>query len=352
MGTKHFIALDTHCGFCQMAAINAAGKVIRRERMETTIPKLVEAIESIRKPRVLTFEEGPLAGWLSRSLAEHVDELIVCEPRRNALIAKEGDKDDPIDAEKLALLFRGGFLKQVHQAETLDRAILKQHVGFYHDRIRERVRQGHQFTCQLRRHGVFYGIDELKNHEARSRAWRELPNRQVLRQDLNLLWTVYELLLEQEEQIRSELVRLARKERVVRRLEELPGIGWIRALTFYVYIDTPDRFERKTQLWRYCGLGLDRSRSGNGPTRVRLAKAGNHRLKSVLLGGALSAILQGANPFADKYAYWTKEKGLHPSTARRNVARCIATTMWSLWKTDRSYDPRRAIVADRSPLMR
>lgn len=196
MSTKHFIALDTHCGFCQMAAVNAAGKVIRRERIETTIPKLVEAIESIRKPRVLTFEEGPLAGWLSRSLEEHVEQLIVCEPRRNALIAKEGDKDDPVDAEKLAQLFRGGFLKKVHQAETLDRAVLKQHVGFYHDRIRERVRQGHQLTCQLRRHGVFYGIEELKSCETRTCAWRELPNRRVLRADLDLLWKVYELLLD------------------------------------------------------------------------------------------------------------------------------------------------------------
>jgi hypothetical protein len=32
----------------------------------------------------------------------------VCNPRRNHLIAKEGEKDDPIDAEKLAQLYRGG----------------------------------------------------------------------------------------------------------------------------------------------------------------------------------------------------------------------------------------------------
>jgi hypothetical protein len=27
-----------------------------------------------------------------------VDELVVCEPRRNHWIARDGDKDDPIDA--------------------------------------------------------------------------------------------------------------------------------------------------------------------------------------------------------------------------------------------------------------
>jgi hypothetical protein len=48
--------------------------------------------------------------------------LVVCEPRRNPLIAKDSDKDDPIDAEKLAQLYRGGYLKPVHHPESLDRA--------------------------------------------------------------------------------------------------------------------------------------------------------------------------------------------------------------------------------------
>ena len=73
--------------------------------------------------------------------------------------------------------------------------------------------------------------------------------------------------------------------------------------------------------------------------RVRLTQAGNRRLKDVLLGAAKSAAAQGDNPFADKYAYWTQEEGIHPSTARRNVARCLANTLWSLWKTGNPYDP-------------
>jgi len=34
--------------------------------------------------------------------------MVVSEPRRNRLIAEDGDKDDDIDAEKLAQLLRGG----------------------------------------------------------------------------------------------------------------------------------------------------------------------------------------------------------------------------------------------------
>jgi hypothetical protein len=102
MSAQYFIALDTHCQFTEIAIISQSGKVLVRNRCETTIPAIVKLLEQVRRPRSLTFEEGPLADWLSRSLRPFVDRLIVCEPRRNALIAKEGVKDDAIDAERLA----------------------------------------------------------------------------------------------------------------------------------------------------------------------------------------------------------------------------------------------------------
>ncbi len=52
-----------------------------------------------------------MAGWLYRNLKDNVDDLVVCDPRRNKLIACDGDKDDSIDAGKLAGLLRGGFLR-------------------------------------------------------------------------------------------------------------------------------------------------------------------------------------------------------------------------------------------------
>ena len=341
MSAQHYIALDTHCEFCEMVTVSKSGKIVKRGRCDTAIPALVDLLDGIRRPRVLTFEEGPLADWLARHLRPHVDQLIVCDPRRNALIAKESDKDDPIDAERLAQLLRGGYLKEVHQAESLDRTVLKQHVSFYHDRVRERVRQGHQLVAQLRRHGIFASISDVVHPDERARLWRKLPDRKVLRDDLQKVLQVYELLVEQEGELRTELTRLARRQEPVRRFEKIPGIGWIRAITFYVYLDTPWRFPSKSALYRYCGVGLERRHSGKGPMRIRLTAGGNRRLKDLLLGAARSAATQGDNPFADKFHYWTIEEGIHPSTARRNVARTIASTMWSLWKTGSQYDPAR-----------
>ena len=341
MSSEHFIALDSHCSFSEMAVVSQSGRLLKRDRCETAIPQIVEMLEQVRRPRVLTFEEGPLADWLARNLRSHVEKLIVCEPRRNALIAKDGDKDDPIDAEKLAQLLRGGYLKEVHQAGSIDRALLKQHVAFYHDRVRERVRQGQQLVAALKRHGVFASIVEVMEEDERRRLYRKLPPRKLLIEHLELVRQVYEIMLQQEEHLRSELIRLARREAAVRRFVEVPGIGWIRAVTFYVYMDTPDRFKSKSAAWAYCGIGLERRHSGKGPMKVKLAHKANRRLKNVVVGAARSAIASGDNPFADKHRYWTQEEGEHPSTARRNTARAIVSVLLSMWTHGSEYDPAR-----------
>lgn len=339
MGTEHFIALDVHCAFCEMVVMTNSGKITQRQRVNTTIPELATVLDGVRRPKKLTFEEGPLADWLTRNLAGHVDAIVVCEPRRNQLIAKDSDKDDPLDAERLAELFRGGYLKAVHQCQTLTRSVLKQHVSYYHDRVRERVRQGNQVLAWLRRHGVFVASSDLLDEESRDSLLARLPKSSLLRSDVRRLFEIYDVHLKQENEIRNDLVREARKYDVIRRFSELPGVGWIRAATLFVYLDTPHRFRNKSALWRYCGIGLERRRSGNGPTRVSLVSCGHRRLKNALVGAAKSAIASNDSPFADKYEYWREEEGLCPQTARRNVARCIAATLWSLWKSGRVYDP-------------
>ena len=336
--TEYFIALDVHCAFSELAAMTGTGKLVRRDHCPTTIPALAEALKAVRRPRRLTFEEGPLADWLTRELRSHVDELVVCEPQRNHWIARDGDKDDPIDARKLADLYRGGYLKAVHQPGSLQRSLLKQHVSLYHDRVGERVRQGNQLVGLWRRHGVFVRAADLMNDEEWCVRRERLPQSPVLHENLQRVREVYLLMHEQENSLREQLIDQARKEEPVRRFRDLPGLAWIRAVTFYAYIDTPWRFKSKSALWRYCGIGLERRHSGAGPTRTRLSHRGNRKLKNILLGAARSAIAQADNPFADKFRYWTEEEGLVVPNARRNVARSIASTLWSLWKTGERYN--------------
>jgi transposase len=207
--------------------------------------------------------------------------------------------------------------------------------------VRERVRQGNQLVALFRRHGVFVKATKLLDEEE----WRfqssRLPESPPLRQGLELVRQIYAQLSKQEVSMREGLIGLAKNEEPIRRFAALPGMGWIRSVTFYAYIDTPERFRSKAALWRYAGIGLERRHSGRGPVKIRLSRQGNRRLKNVLLGAALSAIAQNENPFADKYQHWTQEEGIPVPNARRNVARAIAATLWSLWKTGQTYDSQR-----------
>jgi len=61
-------------------------------------------------------KEGTWAAWLYDLLKAHVHQVLVCNPRRNALL-KEGNKSDKVDARKLADLLRTGMLRSVYHGE-------------------------------------------------------------------------------------------------------------------------------------------------------------------------------------------------------------------------------------------
>lgn len=344
MQRKHIIAMDTHCQDTELVVATETGRVTRRERCATTIPALTEVITSVRRPRVVVFEEGPLADWLLRELRDVADEIVPCDPRRNHLIAKDSDKDDPIDAEKLAQLYRGGYVKPVHHPESIERMLFKRHVSLYHDRVRNRVRQANRILAELRHYGVMAHERAFAQPSDRDELLARLPKEGRVHQTFQCLWRGYDAAVEQQEAMRSGLIELAKGEPQIRRFQALPGIKWIRAATFFVYVDTPWRFKSKSALWKYLGIGLVRRRSGAGHEQLHVPWAVNRTLKYAILGAATSAIAAGNNPFADQYERWIHD-GLTPRIARRNVARSQAAVMWGMWKTGSVYHPEVVGVA-------
>lgn len=334
---KYFIGLDVHCTFSEVAIVSATGELVERGRCRTTLPALIALLQAVPGQRHVVLEEGPLADWLWRGLQPHVGQIPVCEPRRNHLIAKDSDKDDPIDAEKLANLLRGGYVKQVHHAETQERAWLKQEVLLYHDRVRDRVRQANQLLAWFRRHGLFLKEKDL-TEDRRAGLLTQLPS-EMLQEAVSGLWHGYQVAGEQEQTLRRRLHRLARQDELLRRWCRVPGIGPVRAVTLLAILDTPWRFRSKEALWRYLGIGLERWHSGNGPVRVRVAQRVNRLLRGTIIGAAKSAIGQGANPFSKQYRRWI-EADISPKNARRNVARSQAAVLWGMWKNGSDYQPQ------------
>jgi transposase len=349
--TTHYIGLDVHCQFTEFAVVTSSGRLTKRGQCPTTIPALVAAIESVKRPRYVAFEEGPMAEWLYRNLLPSADGVTACEPRRNRWIAQDGEKDDPLDAAKVAQLHRGGYLKAVHHPESEQRSILKGHVSVYHDRVRQRVRTANRIIAQFRSHGVVIQEADFATATRRPGLLGHLPADRLLQKDLELLWESYDLTVLHVAELARSLRHLARKHEPLRRFQEVPGIGPVWAATFYAYVDTPWRFRSKEALWKYLGIGLERRHSGNGPVQLQVPKSANRRLKWMILSAAESALRQLDSPFAEQYARGISA-GLPHHSARRNVARSLSATLWGMWKSGDKYHPewvgRRATVGAES----
>ena len=97
--------------------MDASGKLVMESILETKASTLLQFLAGLRGNLSVTLEEGTWAAWLYDVLKPHVTHLVICNPRKNALL-KTGSKSDRIDARKLAELLRGNLLESVYHGET------------------------------------------------------------------------------------------------------------------------------------------------------------------------------------------------------------------------------------------
>src|ERR1700691_1623997 len=96
MTSTKYIGMDVHKESISIAVSNDAGKIVMECVIETKASTILECIDGLRGDLQVTFEEGTWAAWLYDLLKPHVTKLVVCDPRKNALM-KEGNKSDKID---------------------------------------------------------------------------------------------------------------------------------------------------------------------------------------------------------------------------------------------------------------
>src|SRR6202167_6176162 len=116
MDSVKYIGMDVHKEAISIAVLNSSGKRVMECTIETKSIIILDFLKGLRGSLHVTFEEGTWAAWLYDLIKPHVTDLVVCNPRRNALL-KEGSKSDRIDARKLAELLRGNQLPPVYHGE-------------------------------------------------------------------------------------------------------------------------------------------------------------------------------------------------------------------------------------------
>ena len=117
MDSTKYVGMDVHNDTIVIAVMNSTGKLVMESILETKAMTILQFVQGLRGDVRVTFEEGTWAAWLYDLLQPYVTQVVVCNPRRNALL-KTGNKSDRIDARKLAELLRAGLLSAVYHGET------------------------------------------------------------------------------------------------------------------------------------------------------------------------------------------------------------------------------------------
>jgi transposase len=103
-----------------------------------------------------------------------------------------------------------------------------------------------------------------------------------------------------------------------RRLQQMPDIGPILALTILAEAGDLRRFNHHRQFLKFCGLDLSTQQSGQFRGATKLSKYGNARLRCAFWIAATVAVRLRENSFRDKFERYLRRDPL--SADRKRVS--------------------------------
>lgn len=349
MSKLKYIGLDVHQASISVAVLDESGKLVMQSVMATRATALLEFFDGLRGTLQVTFEEGTYSAWLYDLLVRRVSRVVVCNPRKNALL-KKGNKSDRIDALKLAELLRNGMLSAVYHGENSTRTL--QELGrSYRALTGDTTRVMSRLKAIYRSQAIAYGGKKLYTHRHRQPWLQQLQQPGLLRR-AERLYEELDLLQQLRRQAKQELMLESQKHPVCERLRTIPYLGPIRAAMLVARVQTPHRFRSKRQFWGYCGLGLEtRSSADYQQIEGRLKRSRkkvlirglnldhNHDLKNIFKGAAMSASI-----FPGPLQQFYQERlaaGIKPEMAQLTLARKIAAMALTIWKKGERFDPTK-----------
>ena len=317
----------------------ASGEVMEESRIRTTPGAVRCRFGGMERMRV-AIEVGTHSPWVKEELEEAGHEVIVANPRKVRLIGESRDKDDRMDAERLARLAR------------VDPLLLSP--------VRHRGKEGRADLGIARsRDALVRARTDLINHVrgtvkpfgARIRSSSAGGFVQAAKDAIpDELKTALDPILETIGSLTSRIREYDKAiERVVEErypvathLQQIRGVGHLTALVYVLVLEDAERFSKSREVGPYLGLVPARRMSGDSDPRLRITKAGDVYLRRLLVNAAHYIL----GPFGEdcdlrRYGHRIQQRG-GPYAKQRAViavARKLAVLMHRLWMTGEVYEP-------------
>ena len=239
-----------------------------RRKAET----MLQFIHGLRGSLHVTFEEGTSADWLYTLLKPHVTEVLVCDPRKNALL-KVGNKGDRIDARKLSELLRANLLRAVFHDDTGLRT-LREMARSYLTITKDFTRVMRRLKAIYRSWAIPCGGQQVYSPRHRAE-WLGKITEASVRRRAELYYQQLDTLRVLHQQAKKELLAEGRKHKTMNYFASLPSAPFGRFcwLQFYKHrIGSAPRGNCGATVvwrWRHATAGNIASRAGSSSARRR-----------------------------------------------------------------------------------
>jgi transposase len=142
-------------------------------------------------------------------------------------------------------------------------------------------------------------------------------------------------LLEIESELRVLVTNDTALSEKVEKLESIPGVGFMTAISVLGETNAFALFANSKQLVSYAGLDVRQNQSGKKEGKTKISKQGNSFIRHALYMPALSSTLHNA----DMKVFYNRVNTDKPSkkVGVTAVARKLLVLMYTLWRNDTEY---------------
>lgn len=336
MKTKTFVGVDYHKAFSYGTIMTPSGEILKQGRFANH-PRAVAGFlgeyagEDCSAVLEATRNWCVMHDWLE----DLTGQVTLAHPLKVRAIAEAKIKTDKIDATTLAHLLRSDLVPAAHVASPQAR-ILKRLLRHRMFLVRVQTMVKNRIHTLLDRYPLIRA--ERKASELFTKmgiAW--MRRVQVDKHDRFILDGELTFLEHLQEQIRQSdryLAKVGRRDRRVRLLETIPGIGRAFALLLVSEIDDIRRFRKPKALHAYAGLVPSTYSSGGRTFHGRITRQGNKYIRWAMVEAVWPAIQKDV-ALNELYYRLSARKGAN--CAKVATAKRLLTIVYRVLSENREY---------------
>ena len=289
MQIMYYIGLDVHKRTISYSVKDGSGTIYAEGRIPATRLDLDRWMKTLPQPWSAAMEATVFTGWIYDHLKPHAAAVKVAHPLMLRAIAAAKKKNDRIDASKICDCLRCDFLPECYMACTALRE-RRRTLRYRNLLVRQMVQMKNKIAVLLMEAGVSYNKQRL--HQAGY--FRQLlATNPDINEGLRSLLRVCRETVERLARTESALVRSLECDGLLmdrlERLQSIPAVGPITALTWALEVGDVRRFSSIKKAISYCGLCGAQKSSANTVQRTPLSKQRNKHLQTTLIEAAKMA---------------------------------------------------------------